>query len=89
MFKVETYPIDYARVQNNLGIAYFGLGLIKDKETNLEKGLLAYNKALNVTTFNDYPLDYAQTQMNIGIIYAELGNVKNNQTNRKNAEKGF
>ena len=55
---VESYPLDYAMTQNNLGNAYGDLADVKDKEINLEKAINAFQEALNIYTVEKYPLKY-------------------------------
>ena len=72
VYKVESYPINYAMTQNNLGNAYRTLSEVRDKESNLEKAIEAYREALKVRTVESYPIDYATTQNNLGNAYRTL-----------------
>jgi tetratricopeptide (TPR) repeat protein len=56
---LESYPIDYARTQNNLGGAYWSLAQVLDKRDNLDKAIQAYQEALRIFTLDRYPLDYS------------------------------
>jgi tetratricopeptide (TPR) repeat protein len=62
---LESYPIDYATTQNNLGTAYADLALVRDKEENLEKAIQSYQEALRAFTEDRYPIDYSRTMRNL------------------------
>ncbi len=63
---VEKYPVEYARVQTNLGLAYTDLANVSDKEANAQNAFNAYNKSLEIYTVEKYPIGYANTQNNLG-----------------------
>ncbi|MCK4735767.1 MAG: tetratricopeptide repeat protein, partial [Methanophagales archaeon] len=46
----KKFSDEYARTQNNLGVAYCNLAEVRDTESNLEKAIYAYQEALNIRT---------------------------------------
>jgi len=64
-YSVEKYPINYADTQNNLGTAYMVLSGVRNKETNVENAIIAFQKALNVYISEEYPIKYNNTLNNI------------------------
>ncbi len=46
----QSYPINYAMTQNNLGLAYGDLAEVRDKEVNLENAIQSYQEALRIYT---------------------------------------
>jgi len=67
----KEFPAQWARTQNNLGVAYVELP-IGDRSANLHKAIIAYEAALRVWTEKDYPVDWATTQNNLGDVYREM-----------------
>ena len=63
---IESYPIDYATIQTNLGNTYRKLADVRDKEPNLKQAINAYQEALKIRTIRSYPIDYATTQNDLG-----------------------
>ncbi len=43
---LQAHPEAYAKIQNNLGVAYRNLSKLEDREENLERSILAYEEAL-------------------------------------------
>ncbi len=73
---LDKYPVDYAMIQNNLGVCFTRLALLgKDREKNFKEGIKHYKNALNVYTANDFPDDYGTTMYNIGIAYHNLSKI--------------
>ena len=64
---VESYPIDYAMTQNNLGTAYCTLSEVRDKEKNLAKAINAYGESLKIYTVESYPLIHEIVKSNLDI----------------------
>jgi tetratricopeptide (TPR) repeat protein len=62
---------DWARTQNNLGIAWATLPT-GDRGENLRKAIAAYTAALEVFTRAAHPADWAATQNNLGAAWADL-----------------
>ncbi|MBO8131938.1 MAG: tetratricopeptide repeat protein [Candidatus Marinimicrobia bacterium] len=85
----ERFPVQYAMIQNNLGIAYGTLAEVEDTVENCEKAIKAYNEALKVYTHNFFPMDYAMTQNNLGTAYRKLAEVKDTVENCEKAIKAF
>lgn len=73
---LEDVPIEYARTQHNLGIAYGILAEIKDKAENCMKAIQAYQEALKVYTPGDFLVQYIRTQKNLGNLYRILAEVE-------------
>ena len=62
---------------------------VRDKESNLRKGINAYNEALNVSTIESYPLDNSMTLNNLGTAYGDLANIKDKEINLEKAINSF
>ena len=86
---LEDVPIEHARTQYHLGIAYGILAGIKDKAENYEKAVQAYQEALKVRTLDDLPMDYAETQYNLGNVYSTLAEVKDKAENCEKAVQAY
>jgi tetratricopeptide (TPR) repeat protein len=77
-------PQEWARTQNNLGIAFQELGtrsVGKEGHKLLEDAITAFRSALEVRTKADLPQDWAMTQNNLGGALCDLGR-------RSGAEEG-
>ncbi|MBC7515115.1 MAG: CHAT domain-containing protein [Alkalinema sp. FL-bin-369] len=75
----DAFPEDWARTQNNLGIAY--RNRIKgDIIINLEQSIKKYNFALEIYTYTNFPKPWADVQKNLGVVYKNLntGNKREN-----------
>jgi len=75
----DTFPYEWARLQNNLGNAY--LDRIRgERADNLELTITAYNLSLEVLTRDAFPYEWAMTQNNLGTAYNHriLGERTNN-----------
>jgi tetratricopeptide (TPR) repeat protein len=68
----DVAPLDYARTQNNLGVAYRRLSEHEDPVENLRRAIEAFEEALRFCTPDVAPLDYARTQHNLGGAYWRL-----------------
>jgi tetratricopeptide (TPR) repeat protein len=68
----DVAPLDYARTQNNLGVAYRRLSEHEDPVENLRRAIEAFEEALRFRTPGVAPLDYAKTQHNLGLAYWRL-----------------
>ncbi len=66
----EAFPEDWARTQNNLGIAYSDR-IREEREDNLELAIAAYNLSLEVRTRQAFPVDWAMAQNNLGTAYRD------------------
>jgi tetratricopeptide (TPR) repeat protein len=66
-------PLDWAKTQNNLGIALETLGDRESGTEQLEEAVAAYRNALQVFARERVPLDWATTQNNLGIALQTLG----------------
>ena len=69
----ERVPLDWARTQNNLGIALATLGERESGTEKLEEAVAAYRAALEEYTRERVPLDWAKTQKNLGNALGRLG----------------
>jgi len=49
--------VEYATTQNDLGNPYVDLAGVRDKESNLEKAINAYQEALKIYTVKRYPIE--------------------------------
>ena len=68
VFTREAFPKNWARTQNNLGVAY-GDRIKGEKAENIEVAIACYQHALRVYTFEAFPIDWALTQNNLGEAY--------------------
>jgi tetratricopeptide (TPR) repeat protein len=68
-----TDPLDWARTQNNLGIALGTLGEREGNAARLHEAITAYRAALEERTRERAPLDWAMTQNNLGNALLRLG----------------
>ena len=69
VFVRDKYPLDWASVQNNLGVIYKNLETNKAK--NVEKAIRLFDDALEVRTHEKYPELWAETQVNLGNAYGD------------------
>jgi len=69
-FKPETYPLEYATLQNNIANIYATLQT-GDKAENIEQAIAHYQEALRIRTSESYPLDWAATQNNLAIAFSQ------------------
>lgn len=72
VFTVESRPMEYATVKNNLGNAYFELSKLEDKESNIELSVSSYHAALAVFTVDKYPVAHDGVIKNIARAYKSL-----------------
>jgi tetratricopeptide (TPR) repeat protein len=88
-YNLEKSPTQFARTQNNLGIAYRGLSEVEDKAANCWKAIMAYEEALKVYTLDAFPMDYAMTQNNLGAACQALAEVEDKAANCRKAITAF
>jgi tetratricopeptide (TPR) repeat protein len=69
----ERVPLDWARTQDNLGLALGALGEREAGTARLEEAVSAYRAALEEMTRERAPLQWARTQNNLGLALATLG----------------
>ncbi len=67
----QDFTMYWAKIQNNLGIAYSDLPT-RDLSENLHRAIACYEQALSVYTERDFPLYWAMTQNNLGAAYHDL-----------------
>jgi tetratricopeptide (TPR) repeat protein len=70
--KPDGASLDYAEIQNNLGLAYRRLSEHEAPVENLRRAIEAFEEALRFRTPGVAPLDYARTQHNLGGAYWRL-----------------
>ncbi|MBE9137620.1 tetratricopeptide repeat protein [Nodosilinea sp. LEGE 07088] len=68
----EAAPLEYAMVQNNLGIAYWSLAQHQQPVVLLERAIAAYRSALTYRTLDVAPAGCAATANNLGTAYWDL-----------------
>ncbi|MEB3312222.1 MAG: tetratricopeptide repeat protein [Snowella sp.] len=66
----ETFPDEWAGIQNNLGLAY-GDRIREERADNLELAIAAYNLSLEVYTREAFPDEWARIQNNLGAAYSK------------------
>jgi tetratricopeptide (TPR) repeat protein len=93
VYTIKKCPYNYAMTQNNLGVAYRELSIVKDKAEdkakNYNKAIMAYDEALKVYTFDEFPYYYAGTQNNLGVAYQELSIVEGKAENCSKAINAY
>jgi tetratricopeptide (TPR) repeat protein len=75
-WKQETWPQEWAMIQNNLGNVYSYLGGRLGGAEGIEylkKGVTAFNEALKERKRETWPQDWAMTQNNLGTALSSLG----------------
>jgi tetratricopeptide (TPR) repeat protein len=77
IFKVESYPTDYARTQVGFGEYYLHLSQIRDKEENLDNAIAAFEEALKIFTLDSYPDDYSLVKNKLEEAYLKLSEINN------------
>lgn len=68
IYTEQQFPTQWAKIQNNLGVAYAELS-IGNRKVNLLKAITAYEAASRVRTEKDFPVEWALTQSNLGNAY--------------------
>ena len=71
-YSPEDRPLDYAAVQNNLGITYWSLAKHKDSVSALKSAIAAYRDALNYRTPDNDAAACAITYNNLALAYWDL-----------------
>jgi tetratricopeptide (TPR) repeat protein len=66
-------PLQWATIQNNLGLALAALGERESGTGRLEEAVTAYRAALEETTRDRVPLEWATIQNNLGLALWKLG----------------
>jgi tetratricopeptide (TPR) repeat protein len=69
----DRMPLDWAKTQNNLGVALMDLGEREAGTARLEEAVTAFREALTEYTRDRMPLEWALTQNNIGSALRTLG----------------
>lgn len=69
-FLPQTFPLDYAMVQNNLGNAY--MHMADPTGRHLPRAIACYEEALRYCLLEVAPLSYAIIHSNLGYAYSEL-----------------
>jgi tetratricopeptide (TPR) repeat protein len=69
----ERVPLDWARTQNNLGVALFIIGERESGTERLEAAVVAYREALKEWKRDKVPLLWATAQNNLGTALLRLG----------------
>ena len=70
----ERMPLEWARTQNNLGIALASLGARESGTARLEVAVAALRAALQELTRERVPLEWASIQSNLGTVLEMLSN---------------
>jgi tetratricopeptide (TPR) repeat protein len=66
-------PLDWAMIQNSLGLTLQRLGGRESGTAKLEEAVVAYREALKERTRERVPLDWAMTQHSLGVALSQLG----------------
>ncbi|WP_083616951.1 CHAT domain-containing protein [Planktothrix paucivesiculata] len=79
VYKIDTFPEKWARIQNHLGIAYKAFSKVQYNSARLSfinKSIKCCQKALQIYTSNAFPQDYIGTELNLGLIYQEANQLQ-------------
>jgi tetratricopeptide (TPR) repeat protein len=71
-FTREKSKTEFARIKNNLAVAYSTLADVRDKEANLGHAVEAYTEAFRIRTLENFPVQYAKTTSNLGRAYYQM-----------------
>lgn len=78
----KDYPLEYAEIMNNLGDAYrYQSEIVENnlKKYYLDNSIYAYNKALEIRTYEDYRADYATTIDRRAIVLTYYSKINGNK----------
>ncbi len=64
----DTFPVEWAQTQNDLGNAYYHR-IKGEKAQNIEEAIACYQQAFRVYTFEKFFIDWARTKTNLGVAY--------------------
>jgi CHAT domain-containing protein len=70
VYNIESFPKEWAKVQNNLGNVYLQR-IEGKKEENVEQSIKCFMESLRVYTINTSPNEWARGQFNLGGAYLE------------------
>ena len=86
---LQKKPLEYATLQNNLGVYYARIADVeKDlepKKDNINKSIDSFSKALEIYTYEKFPLHYFDTKANLCEMYRQLAIIENKVINCKKA----
>jgi tetratricopeptide (TPR) repeat protein len=85
----DVAPLDYAKTQNDLGVAYLRLSEHEDPVGNLRRAIEAFEQALRFWTPDVAPLDYARAQSHLGSAYGRLSEHEDPVGNLRRAIEAF
>ncbi len=85
----ESFPMDYAMTQNNLGNAYSTLAPVREKAAHCRMAISAFEKAIKVFTLETFPMQYAMTLSNMGNAYSILADVEEPENNSRAAISAY
>jgi tetratricopeptide (TPR) repeat protein len=85
VYTFASYPIDFAKTQNNLGVTYDRLAQVERKTHHCGKAIAAYKQALKAYTIDHFPLQYAVIQHNLGAAYGTLSEARDPALNCRRA----
>jgi tetratricopeptide (TPR) repeat protein len=85
----DVAPLDYAKTQNDLGVAYLRLSEHEDPVGNLRRAIEAFEEVLRFRTPGVALLDYARTQTNLGTAYWRLSEYEDPVGNLQRAIEAF
>ncbi len=70
VFTQSTFPYDWARNNNSLGVSYKNR-ILGNTEENLEQAIEAYHHAIQIWTEEKYPAQWSMAQNNLASVYSE------------------
>jgi tetratricopeptide (TPR) repeat protein len=88
-FTPQRAPLDYASIQNNLGLAYRSLSEVEDYVQNLRLAVTAFGHAARYYAPAAHPLEFAVVQNNLGATYITLSASADRKNNLRNAIQAF
>ncbi|RXE58526.1 copper amine oxidase N-terminal domain-containing protein [Acetivibrio mesophilus] len=88
VFKLENYPLEYARIQLQKGSSYIGLYAWGGNVENIHSAISAIEEALTIFE-EEYIIGYAMGQNNLGICYSYLSYSENPRENLNKAIEAY
>ena len=85
IFKADMYTPKYEEIHNRIGVIYFQIAGIEDRENNLLKAAESFEEAIRVHNKEILTVKHAIDLNLLGLAYEELALIKDSETNLKKA----
>ncbi|MHA1222672.1 MAG: hypothetical protein ACTSP3_05340, partial [Candidatus Heimdallarchaeaceae archaeon] len=83
IYSPETQPLEYAKVQNDLGSFYLYLSELEAIAKNCRLAIKAYKEALNIYSLNLFRYEYSIVNYNLALAYQTLAEKEDKEINIK------